>query len=237
MLTIDLDKLNIQPGDYLLDLGCGEGRHSLGACLHNNRAHIVALDLNYNSLAVGRQQIKEFLQHGQYSIGFCQASGFNLPFANHSFDHIVCAEVLEHVKDYPLVLQEIYRTLKPGGSLSISVPRYWPERLCWALSSEYHNVPGGHVHIFKHRKLKQEILNKPYVFHRRSWAHALHVPYWWLRCAFWRRGETFYLARWYHKLLVWDLMKRPWLTQTLEKILNPLMGKSVVLYLSKSLEH
>ena len=37
-------------------------------------------------------------------------------------------------------------------------------------------------------------------------------------------------VRLYHKLLVWDLMKAPFLTRSLEKALNPLIGKSVVMY-------
>ena len=37
----------------------------------------------------------------------------------------------------------------------------------------------------------------------------------------------------YHKLLVWDMMGRPWLTRTAEAALNPLIGKSVALYFRK----
>ena len=37
----------------------------------------------------------------------------------------------------------------------------------------------------------------------------------------------------YHKLLVWDMMSRPWLTRTAESVLNPLIGKSVALYFQK----
>jgi hypothetical protein len=40
-------------------------------------------------------------------------------------------------------------------------------------------------------------------------------------------------VRTYHKLLVWDLMRRPWMTRTLDALLNPIMGKSVVLYFTK----
>ena len=65
---------------------------------------------------------------------------------------------------------------------------------------------------------------------RRHWAHALHSPYWWLRCAL---GDENWLARLWHRLLVWDLMRAPWLTRRMEALLNPLMGKSVVLYFDK----
>jgi hypothetical protein len=41
------------------------------------------------------------------------------------------------------------------------------------------------------------------------------------------------LVRAYHRLLVWDLMKRPWLTRTAERLLDPLFGKSFVIYADK----
>jgi hypothetical protein len=59
----------------------------------------------------------------------------------------------------------------------------------------------------------------------------LHAPYWWLRCLFWRGdGEQHWLVNAYHQLLVWDLMRGPWITRWLDQILNPLLGKSVVFY-------
>jgi hypothetical protein len=44
------------------------------------------------------------------------------------------------------------------------------------------------------------------------------------------------LAKAYHQVLVWDMMKAPWLTRTAEKVLNPVVGKSVVFYLEKPRE-
>lgn len=63
-------------------------------------------------------------------------------------------------------------------------------------------------------------------------AHALHSPYWWLKCAVGVEKENA-LTRAYHRLLVWDMMKRPRLTVTAERLLNPVLGKSLVLYLRK----
>jgi len=59
------------------------------------------------------------------------------------------------------------------------------------------------------------------------------VPYWWLKCLFWRSDAEPWPVRFYHRLLVWDLMKRPWITRAIDTLLNPVMGKSVVLYFSK----
>lgn len=234
MLTINFKHLKIKPGDRVLDLGCGEGRHSIGAAYEFPDAQVFAVDLNINDLTAGKNKHHEFNAGKTPLCLYIQADGNTLPFADQSIDHLICSEVLEHIPEYSKFLHEINRVLKPGGSLSISVPRFWPEKICWKLSRAYHQVEGGHVRIFRGHQLKKEILTFAFSFKHRHWAHALHVPYWWLRCAFWQSGENFFLSRWYHAFLVWDMLKKPWLSQTLDKLLNPLMGKSVVMYFEKN---
>ena len=70
-------------------------------------------------------------------------------------------------------------------------------------------------------------------YYHRHWAHALHVPFWWLKCLFWQNRDHNWLVRQYHRLLVWDIMEQPALTRVLERIINPVMGKSVVMYFRK----
>jgi hypothetical protein len=66
-------------------------------------------------------------------------------------------------------------------------------------------------------------------------AHALHSPYWWLKCAVGVRRDDHPLARAYHRLLVWDIMSRPAATRLTERALNPILGKSLVMYAAKPL--
>lgn len=237
MQTVDLNYLKRSPPQTLLDLGCGEGRHAIGAQWLQVAGHIVAVDINPEDLRAAQRGLLELNPSEDQNPGpichLCLADGLHLPFAEHSFDTVICSEVLEHIPDYLSMLAEICRVLKPGGTLAISVPRAWPERICWWLSSAYHQVPGGHVRIFNARQLRAEVEAHRFQLLRHHWAHALHVPYWWLRCLFWREHLQVAPVRWYHRLLVWDLMRRPWLTQTLERLLNPLMGKSVVMYFEK----
>ncbi len=234
MLTINFAYLHCRNGDLVLDLGCGEGRHSIAASCHYPQIQVVALDVNFADLSLARKRHREFDSHAAAQCFYIQADGGLLPFADDTFDHIICSEVLEHIPDYHLFFAQMRRVLKVGGTLNLSVPRYWPEKICWLLSDEYHRVEGGHIRIFDSNLLRREIQDYQFIFKRRHWAHALHVPYWWLRCAFWQQGENFFLARWYHKILLWDLLKRPLITRILDRLLNPLMGKSVVMYFAKS---
>jgi hypothetical protein len=67
----------------------------------------------------------------------------------------------------------------------------------------------------------------------RHHAHGLHSPYWWLKCAVGVRNDDHVLPRLYHRLLVWDITHRPLVTRVAERVLNPLIGKSLVVYLRK----
>ena len=64
-------------------------------------------------------------------------------------------------------------------------------------------------------------------------AHALHSPYWWLKCLVGPTNDTHPLVKAYHRLLVWDIAKAPAITRTTEQVLNPVLGKSVVVYSRK----
>ncbi|WP_188152304.1 class I SAM-dependent methyltransferase [Teredinibacter waterburyi] len=246
MLTLQPPLLKLEAGSRLLDLGCGEGRHALGLAYLEAIAErpldyqIYAVDLNRSDLITARQRLDDI--HNSFAtaaktaacdVNFSQADGTRLPFDDASFSHVVCSEVLEHIPNYPQMLAEIQRVLKPGGRLCVSVPRAWPERICWALSAAYHQVEGGHIRIFKGAALRREISASGYRFTHGHGSHALHVPYWWLRCLFWQKGEDYWPVRIYHRFLVWDLFEKPWLTRCLDFCLNPIMGKSVVYYFDK----
>ena len=69
-------------------------------------------------------------------------------------------------------------------------------------------------------------------------SHSLHSPYWWLRCAVGpdRPIEDHRLVRLYHRFLTWDIVKAPRPIRTLERLLNPILGKSLVVYATKPTE-
>lgn len=238
MLTVRLEDIDLQDGQRVLDLGCGRGRHMHALYWHETPLNVVGLDLSHGEVKAALDGFFDLPPpepaSDRRSAVVLAGDAARLPFPDNSFDRIICSEVLEHVPDPDAVLEEISRILKPGGLFIASVPRYWPERICWALSTEYHNTPGGHVRIFKSRQLRQAVEKQGFRRFLRHWAHGLHSPYWWLQCALWSRKDESRRVRLYRKFLEWDLLQRPWLTRALEWMLNPVMGKSIVMYFRKT---
>lgn len=229
--TIALQNLPALDGLKVLDLGCGEGRHSISIWMQT-AAQVVAMDLSRNDMLTARSRKNDFAveESGNHSLNFVEASGLQLPFADNTFDVVICSEVLEHIPDYQGMLDEIRRVLITGGVFAMSVPRYGPEWVCWKLSRAYHEVEGGHVRIFEAKVLNREIEGRGLYRYAKHFAHGLHSPYWWLKCLFWSNADNNPLVKAYHKLLVWDLMKQPTITRVLEQALNPFIGKSVAMY-------
>ena len=85
---------------------------------------------------------------------------------------------MEHIPDYENVIKEIFRVSKKGAKIGISVPRWLPEKICWMLSDDYHNEPGGHVHIFKFKNLKKSFEHNGFLYLFNSYKHGLYSPFW-----------------------------------------------------------
>lgn len=228
--TIKFRYLQLQSGNIVLDIGCGQGRHCLGV-LEQGAGFAIGIDIGIQDLRLTRQAMQTYYpEKNANSLHLCVASGLALPFPNQAFNQVICSEVLEHIEDYNQVLKEIYRVLKPGGILAVSVPKFGPEWICWKLAHDYANTPGGHIRIFRSKVLRQAIIKTGMVFIHRHWAHALHTPYWWLKCIFWNSADCNYILKMYHRLLLWDITNKPWITRFLERVLNPIIGKSIVMY-------
>lgn len=232
MLTVDFDRFGVRAGTRLLDMGCGAGRHAFEALRRG--ATVTAFDLDANELKAVRSMVGVMVDAGELSPdqpwGTVAGNALTLPFADGSFDRIIASEVLEHVWDANAALRELARVTRPGGRLAVTVPTRWPERICWALDREYHDRPGGHVRIFRQPDLEARIEAAGFVLRGSHHAHALHAPYWWIRCANGVENDNAFLTRKYHDFLVWELTHRPRWSATLERALNPVLGKSLVIY-------
>lgn len=236
MITIDYKRLGIKPGDHILDMGCGTGRHVCCACEYPG-ATVAGADINLKDLCSAREKIRvheQFCNPYTSKWALYSASILDLPFADYLFDHVICSEVMEHIYDDGRAARELCRVLKPGGNLAVSVPRYFPERICWALSKTYTRTEGGHVRIYTKRRITKLFEDLGLYLQSRHWAHSLHSPYWWLKCLAGPDNEKAAAVRAYHRFLAWDMMKKPRITRFTERLFNPVLGKSLVLYFRKA---
>ncbi len=232
MLTVDFKQIRLRPGMRVLDAGCGGGRH-LCEAFRTDGVEVAGVDLGWDDLCKTRGYLSLMALESKGRWLISQADVTKLPFAEGVFDVVVCSEVLEHIRENREAVAELVRVLKPGGDLVVTVPRFLPERICWAISSAYHREPGGHIRIYR----KEELLRLLEEAGTRCWRiryrHGLHAPYWWLKCLVGHKNDAFPLVKAYRKFLEWDIIRRPPLTAMIDRILNPLIGKSMILYLKK----
>ena len=237
MLTVDFDRLGLRPGERVLDMGCGAGRHAFE--MYRRGSDVVAFDQDADELAGVRDLFAAMREAGEVPTGaeadVKEGDALSLPFADGEFDRIVAAEILEHIPADLQAIDELVRVLRPGGTIALTVPRWLPEVICWKLSSDYHDTPGGHIRIYTDKELVTKAENAGLVHEGTGYAHGLHSPYWWIKCAVGVRNDDHPLVRAYHRLLVWGIMKKPRTTRWAERVLDPVIGKSMVLYLRKPL--
>ena len=248
MLTADYDRLGLRSGDLVLDLGCGFGRHAYEALRRG--ASVVACDLGVDEL----RQVRAVagVMHDAGHVGPTDAGMGTvvletangdarwLPFADGAFDRVIASEVMEHIDDDDTAMAELTRVLRPGGTIAVTVPSLFPEKVCWSLSEDYHapKAVGGHVRIYRRQEMVAMLRVAGMVPTGHHRVHALHSPYWWLRCLVGPNQPIAdsRLVTLYHRLLSWDIEKAPRLTRWTERALNPVLGKSLVVYATKPIE-
>ena len=235
MLTVDYNRLGISAGEHVLDIGAGAGRHSFEVLRRG--AHVAAVDLDDASLKDVSALVAGLYENGDVDPAVAgaaaiQGSALDLPFPDASFDRAIASEVMEHIPDDNGALREIARVVRPGGVLAVTVPRWFPELVNWALSDEYHApaAVGGHIRIYREGVLRGRMEAAGFDVFDRHHAHGLHAPYWWLKCAVGVNSAEHPLVKRYHDLLVREMVEQPLDLRVAERLLQPVIGKSLVLY-------
>ena len=234
MLTIRFDRLGLRPGDRVLDVGAGFGRHVF-ECARRG-ADVVALDYAEDEVVQTRATETAMIDAGEIDperfLGVMRGDATRLPFADGAFDIVITSEVLEHIQDDVSAIAEMVRVLKPGGVFAATVPAWGPETINWMLSDEYHapKSAGGHVRIYSKTELAAKLRSAGLDLRGSHRAHALHSAYWWLKCAVGPHDDDHPLVERYRRFLEWDIIEQPTSTRVAEKVLSPVLGKSLVFY-------
>jgi ubiquinone biosynthesis O-methyltransferase len=118
-------------GKTVLDLGCGGGFMSEALAQHG--ANVIGVDPSQPAITIARKHAQATGLAIDYHVG----AGESLPIAENSVDIVLCVDVLEHVRDLDVVLDEVRRVLKPGGLfLFDTINRTWLARLVVVIFGE-----------------------------------------------------------------------------------------------------
>ena len=246
IVTIDFRRhFRLQSGDWVLDLGSGNGRHTIEAC--GWACRVASVDVDMEELRKARYFLRAPQGASPYDraaqlqqkegvpgwADFIVADAQHLPFRDGAFDKVLCTEVLEHIPDDKAGIRELYRVAKPGADVAVSVPRYWPELAFWTLSWEYWHTPGGHVRMYQPGQMARYLREHGFDLHTTRYRHAFQAIYWFLRCTFGKDNERRFLPRTMFRFINWYHAARPRVVERLEAIANLIIGKDMVLYSRK----
>jgi ubiquinone/menaquinone biosynthesis C-methylase UbiE len=106
-----------QPGEQVLDVACGTGIVARLAAERIGSGHVIGLDINEGMLAVARSHAPRT----GAPIEWQEASALSMPFADASFDLVLCQLGLQFFPDRSAALDEMHRVLVPNGRLALSV--------------------------------------------------------------------------------------------------------------------
>src|SRR5699024_10115717 len=159
LIPVDVTLFPVGPGKRVLDLGCGGGRHAFE--LYRRGADVVAFDQNVDDLAEVETMFAAMRAEHEApenaTAETVKGDALDMPFPGDSFDPGAAAETFEHLPHATAAMKELYRVRKPGGIAAVTVPSFLPERLCWALSEEYHTNEGGHIRIYTRAELEAKL--------------------------------------------------------------------------------
>lgn len=229
MLTVDFDLLDVRPGLTFLDAGCGGGRHAFEALLRG--ASVTAMDYDMDECKRVVYSFKAAQNDGKANGEWHMVRGdvICLPFSENTFDRVICAEVCEHLHEDLRVLGAMFRIMKPGARIAVTVPTTFSEAVYGKIEPFYFQNPGGHVRIFTPGEMAAKLRRTGFKIYAVRHSHGFHTPYWLLRCIFGLERDDHPLTRRYHKFLEMAMMS-PLMSSVEKKVINYICPKSIIFY-------
>ncbi|MFO8058938.1 MAG: class I SAM-dependent methyltransferase [bacterium] len=229
MLTVDFDLLDVRPGVNFLDAGCGGGRHAFEALRRG--AEVMAMDYDAEECKRVVYSFTAAENDGKAPGRWNMVRGdvLCLPFSENSFDRVICAEVCEHLHEDLRVLASIYRIMKPGGRIAVTVPTTFSELAYRWIEPFYFENPGGHVRIFTPKEMEKKLTRTGFHIYAVRHSHGFHTPYWLLRCIFGLEKADHPVTRRYHKFLE-KAMLSYFMAGVEKRVLNYICPKSIIFY-------
>ena len=120
---------HLTPGMRLLDVGCGPGSITQGLARRLAPGQVVGVDLSRETLVSARAQAAAL---GLQNLAYEEASVYQLPFPDASFDVAYAHQVLQHLAEPGKALREMLRVVRPGGLVAVrdvdwGTASYWPD--------------------------------------------------------------------------------------------------------------
>jgi len=156
---VDVALKLIEKGDRLLDIGCGDG--TLGYFAMRSYKEVWGIDISDNALKIAK---KRGLKTQKVNL-----NDENLLFEDNYFDAVTCLDVIEHVFEPIVLINEIHRVLKMNGLLVISTPniRYWRHLFDLVVKGKFpktsnstEHYDGGHLHYFTYSDIEKLLKTK-----------------------------------------------------------------------------
>ena len=108
----------LEPGERVLDLGCGAGTDSLVAAqMVGSSGHVTGIDMTREMLAKARAAAAAM---GRENVQFVEGEAESLPFEDEAFDVVISNGVIDLIPDKGAVFSELHRVLRPGGRIQIA---------------------------------------------------------------------------------------------------------------------